>query len=61
MPLEMDVDKSNIDVFFGQVLLAFIWMNCMLFQDVKWVAFLNGPIFVISAYFEVVAELEIQG
>ena len=33
----------------------------MLFQDVKWVVFLNGPMFVISLYFEVVAELEFEG
>ena len=58
MPPGIHVDTTNLDFFKYQDLIHFIISSCMLFHDVKWLLFLNGPIFLISSYFAVLAEVE---
>ena len=53
MPPGITVDMKNLEFFSGQDLIGFIFVNCMLFHDVKWLMFLNGPIFLVSSYFAV--------
>ena len=54
MPPGITVDMTNLEFFIGQDLIGFIFMNCMLFHDVKWLVFLNGPVFVVGSYFAVI-------
>mgnify|MGYP006973793840 FL=1 len=54
MPPGITVDITNLEFFSGQDLIGFIYMNCMLFHDVKWLAFLNGPVFLVGSYFAVI-------
>jgi hypothetical protein len=54
MPPGITVDMTNLEFFSGQDLIGFIFMNCMLFHDVKWLVFLNGPVFVVGSYFAVI-------
>jgi len=56
LPSGFPVDMKNLEFFFGQDLVLFIFMNCILFHDVKWVIFCNGPIFIIGSYFIVIQE-----
>jgi hypothetical protein len=58
MPPGIHVDTTNLDFFKYQDLIHFIFSSCMLFHDVKWLLFLNGPIFLVSSYFAVLAEVE---
>jgi hypothetical protein len=54
MPPGITVDMTNLEFFNGQDLIGFIFMNCMLFHDVKWLVFLNGPVFLVGSYFAVI-------
>jgi hypothetical protein len=54
MPPGITVDLNNLEFFSGQDLIGFIFMNCMLFHDVKWLIFLNGPVFLVGSYFAVI-------
>ena len=54
MPPGITVDMTNLEFFNGQDLIGFIFMNCMLFHDFKWLVFLNGPVFVLGSYFAVI-------
>jgi hypothetical protein len=58
LPPNITVDMQNLEFFSGADMMGFIFVNCMLFHDVKWLIFLNGPIFMVSAYFAVLAEVQ---
>jgi|LakMenEpi03Aug12_release.lakeMendotaPanAssembly.Ray.scaffolds.fasta_scaffold5176013_1 hypothetical protein len=34
------------------MILHFVWTHILLMHDFKWVTFLDGPIFILSSYFE---------
>jgi hypothetical protein len=52
MPSFVHVDLDNLSYFSNQTLVGFIFVNVCQFQDIKWLLFLNGPIFFIGAYFQ---------
>ena len=58
LPPGIYVDTTNLDFFKYQDVMFFTLSSCMLFQDVKWLLFLNGPLFIVSHYFAVLAEVE---
>ena len=51
MPSFVHVDLANLSYFSNQTLVGFIFANCCAFQDLKWLLFVNGPMFFIGAYF----------
>jgi len=59
-PPGITVDLQNLEFFDALDTLAFIFSNFVLLHDFKWLMFLNGPIFLISSYLLVLAEVENQ-
>ena len=58
MPPGITVDLQNLEFFDSLDTIAFIFSNFVLLHDFKRLMFLNGPIFLISSYFLVLAEVE---
>ena len=52
MPSFIKVDLDNLKFFQSQILITFIFTNSGLFNDVKWLAFLNGPLMLLGSYYE---------
>ena len=52
MPSFIKVDLDNLKFFQSQILITFIFCNCGIFYDVKWLAFLNGPVMLLGSYYE---------
>ena len=53
VPSFIEVDLNNLHYFDSQTQIGFILMNCCLFHDIKWLLFLNGPIYIVGSYFQI--------
>jgi len=47
----LNVDMGQQKTFEIGILLPFILINCYQVHDIKWMLFLNGPIFLVGSYF----------
>ena len=50
LPSFVHVDMENLHYFDSQTQIGFIFVNCCLFHDIKWMVFLNGPIYLVGSY-----------
>ena len=50
MPSFVHVDMDNLHYFDSSTQIGFIFVNCCLFHDIKWMVFLNGPIYIVGSY-----------
>lgn len=53
VPDFVKVDLDNLHYFDSQNQIGFIFVNVCLFHDIKWMLFLNGPIYVVGSYFQI--------
>ena len=49
----LTTESTNLNFKFenGRILVPFIMINSYQVHDIKWMIFLNGPIFVLGSYF----------
>ncbi len=50
--LPYPVAETHLDFFSSYLETSFIWVNCLLLHDFKWLLFFHGPIFLAAIYFE---------
>ena len=53
VPSFVQVDLNNLHYFDSQMQIGFIFINCCMFHDIKWMLFLNGPIYIVGSYFQI--------
>jgi hypothetical protein len=53
VPSFVEVDLNNLHYFDSQMQIGFIFVNAVSFQDIKWMIFLNGPVYVAGSYFQI--------
>ena len=52
MPSFVKVDLDKLDLFKNNIASSFIFVNMILVHDIKWLAFLFGPMMLVGSYFE---------
>lgn len=51
MPSFVHVNLASLSSFSNTILIGFIFINVVQWHDIKWMIFLNGPIFLTGSYF----------
>jgi hypothetical protein len=61
--LPVKVDMGNLEFFSLQIQITFVWTHCLLLNDFKWTAFLDGPFFLLACYFEaeIIGKIDANG